>query len=310
MDRSVTHASFTLERAYPAPPARVFAAWADPAVKARWFGGGTGEGTTSSTSGWAAARWPAAARPGCPVMTFETFYREIVVPERIVYTSTMSSGADVITISLTTVEFKAADGGTKLVLTEQGAFLDGREEPAWRENGTADQLKALAAVLETSWRAMADLHARLRGSGRRDGGRRDRNRPADRGPPARPGGRRRRRPAWPTRRAAPRYEPGTLFFAASAAKGVAASLAHVLAEQDLLDYDLRLADVWPEFAAQGQGRQGTHHAAPRPDAHRGPARPARRTPPQKTCATGIVCARRSPPPNPGGSQAPGSATTR
>jgi CubicO group peptidase (beta-lactamase class C family) len=48
-------------------------------------------------------------------------------------------------------------------------------------------------------------------------------------------------------------EPGTLFFAASAAKGVAASLAHVLAEQDLLDYDLRLADVWPEFAAHSTG---------------------------------------------------------
>ena len=31
MDRYVTHASFTLERAYPVPPARVFAAWADPA---------------------------------------------------------------------------------------------------------------------------------------------------------------------------------------------------------------------------------------------------------------------------------------
>ena len=56
--------------------------------------------------------------------------------------------ADVITVSLTTVEFKAAAGGTQLVLTEQGAFLDGREEPAWRENGTADQLKALASVLE------------------------------------------------------------------------------------------------------------------------------------------------------------------
>ena len=44
MDRYVTHATFSLERSYPAPPARVFAAWADPAAKARWFAGGSGSG--------------------------------------------------------------------------------------------------------------------------------------------------------------------------------------------------------------------------------------------------------------------------
>jgi uncharacterized protein YndB with AHSA1/START domain len=148
MDRSVTHASFTLERADPAPPDRVFDAWADPATKARWFAGGTGEGHHQLDFRVGGREVASGGPPGCPVMTFETFYREIVPRERIVYTSTMSSGAEVITISLTTVEFKPADGGTKLVLTEQGAFLDGREEPAWRENGTADQLKALADVLE------------------------------------------------------------------------------------------------------------------------------------------------------------------
>jgi len=52
-------------------------------------------------------------------------------------------------------------------------------------------------------------------------------------------------------------EPGTLFFAASAVKGVASSLAHVLAERGDLDYDLRLADVWPQFAAPGKnGKSG------------------------------------------------------
>ena len=51
------------------------------------------------------------------------------------------------TISLTTVEFSPAEGGTRLVLTEQGAYLDGREEPRWREHGTAAQLDALATQL-------------------------------------------------------------------------------------------------------------------------------------------------------------------
>ena len=36
-DRSVTHATFVVERGYDASPARVFAAWADPEAKARWF---------------------------------------------------------------------------------------------------------------------------------------------------------------------------------------------------------------------------------------------------------------------------------
>jgi uncharacterized protein YndB with AHSA1/START domain len=35
-DRTVTHATFTMERNYQAPPDRVFAAWADPEVKVRW----------------------------------------------------------------------------------------------------------------------------------------------------------------------------------------------------------------------------------------------------------------------------------
>ena len=38
-ERTVTHATFTLERTYDAPPARAFAAWATPEAKSRWFGG-------------------------------------------------------------------------------------------------------------------------------------------------------------------------------------------------------------------------------------------------------------------------------
>lgn len=46
--------------------------------------------------------------------------------------------------------------------------------------------------------------------------------------------------------------PGTLFWAASTAKGMASTVVHVLAERGELDYDLRVADVWPEFAARGK----------------------------------------------------------
>ena len=148
MDRNATHATFTLERSYPAPPARVFAAWADPAAKASWFASGPGSGHELDfrVGGREVAR---GGPDGGPVMTFETLYRDIVPDQRIVYTSTMSTETDVMTVSLTTVEFTPGDdGGTRLVLTEQGAYLDGQEQPAWREQGTADHLEALAAQLK------------------------------------------------------------------------------------------------------------------------------------------------------------------
>jgi len=113
MDRYVTHASFTLERSYPVPPAQVFAAWADPALKSRWFAGGDACPNHQLDFRVGGREVATGGPEGGPLMTFESLYREIVVPERIVYTSTMSAGADVITVSLTTVEFKTAAGGTR-----------------------------------------------------------------------------------------------------------------------------------------------------------------------------------------------------
>jgi len=74
-------------------------------------------------------------------------YHDIVTDERIVYSSTLSAGDQLATVSLTTVEFRPTAAGTQLVLTEQGAFLDGYEDPRWREEGTSKQLAALAAEL-------------------------------------------------------------------------------------------------------------------------------------------------------------------
>jgi uncharacterized protein YndB with AHSA1/START domain len=141
---TVTHATFTLERVYPAPPQRVFAAWSDPAAKARWFAGGTADHELDFRVG---GREIARGTHDNQVMTFESRYQDIVPDERIVFASSLYEGTALATVSVTTVELRPDADGTRLLLTEYGAFLDGHEEPAWREQGTADQLTALAKEL-------------------------------------------------------------------------------------------------------------------------------------------------------------------
>ncbi|MBF6173007.1 SRPBCC family protein [Nocardia blacklockiae] len=137
---SVVHATFTIEREYSADPERVFAAWSDPATKARWF---AGPGSRHELDFRVGGRELAGGTHDGTELTFETTYQEIVPGERIVYTSALRTGDTVATVSLTSVEFVAAEAGTRLVLTEHGAFLDGQEQADWREQGTRDQLDAL-----------------------------------------------------------------------------------------------------------------------------------------------------------------------
>lgn len=53
--------------------------------------------------------------------------------------------------------------------------------------------------------------------------------------------------------------PDTLFFAASAAKAIASTVAHVLVERGLLGYDTLVADVWPELGAHGKDKLTLRH---------------------------------------------------
>jgi len=141
---SIVHATFTLERTYPVPVHRAFHAWADPRMKARWFGGDS-------------ARYQLDFRPDGiernvaehegKEITWESLYREIVPDVRIVYTSVLSEDGVLMTASLTTVEFTQDGPNTALVLTETGAYLDGREQPAWREEGTGEWLDGLGRHL-------------------------------------------------------------------------------------------------------------------------------------------------------------------
>jgi uncharacterized protein YndB with AHSA1/START domain len=146
-DRSVTHSTFTLERSFPVPAARVFAAWAEPELKARWFAGPDSVHALDFRVG---GQETASGVHDGQAIDFTTTYVDIVPQQRIAYTSTMTFGGELTTASLTTVEFVTEGDTTRLILTEHGAYLDGHEKPEWREEGTASQLDKLGADLVAS----------------------------------------------------------------------------------------------------------------------------------------------------------------
>jgi uncharacterized protein YndB with AHSA1/START domain len=148
-DRSVTHDTFVLERRYDAPPARVFAAWADPAAKARWFAGPEEWGPDEFALDFrVGGRELSRGGPkGGPVHTYEAQYQDIVADERILYSYSMHMGQTLISVSVATVELRPEGAGTRLVLTEQGAYLDGHDTSAQRRHGTGELLDALGKAL-------------------------------------------------------------------------------------------------------------------------------------------------------------------
>ncbi|MER7643622.1 SRPBCC domain-containing protein [Streptomyces sp. NPDC126522] len=138
-DHSVKHGTFTLERTYDASPAAVFAAWSDRDTKAKWFAAEDGRYALDFRVGGIET-----VHGGDGVAFFaRSEYHDIVADERIVYTTALFADEVLSTVSLTTVRFTHDGDGTRLLLTEQGTFLDDREQPEWREQGTGDWLDAL-----------------------------------------------------------------------------------------------------------------------------------------------------------------------
>ena len=148
---SVVHGTFTIEREYPHAIERVFAAWADPAAKMKWFAGPRGE--------WQVLEREMDFRVGGRerlrgkfkngyVSDFRAHYHEIVPAQRIIYAYDMFVDERKLSVSLATIVFRKTASATRLVLTEQGAFLDGYDDAGKREHGTGLLMDALGQSLD------------------------------------------------------------------------------------------------------------------------------------------------------------------
>jgi uncharacterized protein YndB with AHSA1/START domain len=139
--RSTHPATFVIERYFAASPAEVFAAWADPKVKAGWFLGSdeleeSDHRLDFRIGGQESVR---GGPPGGPVHVYNAVYRDIVPNERIVYTYDMHLDKWRISVSLATVELKLAKSGTRMIFTEQ-PILDGMDTVRPRARGTTRDL--------------------------------------------------------------------------------------------------------------------------------------------------------------------------
>jgi uncharacterized protein YndB with AHSA1/START domain len=147
--RSVVHATFRIERTYDAPPSLVFRALSDKAAKDRWFGGGdsfTALEREMDVRPGGRERLRGRWKSGMETM-FDAVYFDVVPDTRLVYCYEMTLDGRKISVSLATMEIIETGTGTRLVVTEQGAFLDGYDDAGKREEGTGFLLDRLGASL-------------------------------------------------------------------------------------------------------------------------------------------------------------------
>jgi uncharacterized protein YndB with AHSA1/START domain len=147
---SVIHATAVIEKNYPRPVERVFAAFSDPAQKRRWYADRTPNTVENFEMDFRPGGHEILAYrlgekspfPGARITNLETF-QDIVPNQRIVTASAMSFEGRCFSVSLVTFEFIATAKGCDLICTHQDAFFEGADGPELRDKGWQDILARL-----------------------------------------------------------------------------------------------------------------------------------------------------------------------
>jgi len=149
-----SHNTFVIQRTFPMPPARVFAAFADPAKKRRWYGEAENHAVERfdmdfRVGGVERSAYRLGANTPFPglEMVNDGVYFDIVPDQRVVVSTAMTFGGKRISVSLITFEFQPIEARTRLVCTYQGVFFEGAVGPEMREGGWRKLFDRLAAEI-------------------------------------------------------------------------------------------------------------------------------------------------------------------
>ena len=150
---SIIHNTFVIERNYPQPPDHVYAAFAQPARKRRWYAEGDHEIQEFEMEFrvGGSERFRYRFKEGHPIagseIANESTYHDIVPEKHIVMASKISLNGKPIVVMLATFAFIPTATGTDLILTHQGAFIEWPGGPQMIEAGWRGLLDRLAKAL-------------------------------------------------------------------------------------------------------------------------------------------------------------------
>jgi uncharacterized protein YndB with AHSA1/START domain len=151
---TIVHDTFTIERIYDTSVGRLYEAFADPELKAKWFVG---------PEGWTELERKTDFRVGGVDVTHGRHvgnveskcvatYHEIVPDQRIVFVYDMWVNGGLISVTLATAAFAAKGKSAQLAYSEQSVYFDtpfapASKGPAGRKQGTEQLLDQLARAV-------------------------------------------------------------------------------------------------------------------------------------------------------------------
>ena len=149
----IVHDTFTIERTFDTSVARLYEAFADPEIKAKWFGGGD-EWTPleRSIDFRVGGREIDHGRHASNIDSkFVATYHEIVPNERIVFVYDMYVNGQLLSITLATAAMSSKGKSARLAYTEQSVYFEtsfapAKDGPAGRKQGTEQIMDQLARL--------------------------------------------------------------------------------------------------------------------------------------------------------------------